>query len=64
MVYACGHAPAVVTSLYEISGVESQSSVAVANPVFAGNVLCVHCMVMFGGQVIKGGALLAKMESI
>ena len=39
------------------SGIASQLSVAVALPVFAGKVLAVHSIVVFGGQVIIGGVL-------
>lgn len=56
IVLSCGHAPPTVTSLKVIVGVGSQS-VAVADPVFAGNVLAVHWMVKFGGQEIVGGVL-------
>jgi hypothetical protein len=57
MVYSCGHAPAAVTSAEVIVGVASQLSVAVAVPVFAGKVLAVQRMVIFGGQVSTGPAL-------
>jgi hypothetical protein len=56
MVLSCGHPPGAVESVNPIVGVKSQS-VAVAVPVFAGAVLAVHCMVIFGGQVIVGGTL-------
>ena len=56
MVNSCGHAPPTVTSVEVIVGVASQS-VAVAVPVFAGNVLAVHCMVTLAGQVITGATL-------
>ena len=58
IVYSCGHAPAMVTSVEVIVGVVSQLSVAVATP-FAppGAVLAVHWIVRFGGQVITGGVL-------
>ena len=41
IVLSCGHPPATVTSLNVTAGVE-QLSVAIAVPVFAGNVLAVH----------------------
>ena len=58
IVYSCGHAPPVVTSLEVMVGVRSQLSVAVAVP-FAppGAVLAVHWIVMLGGQVITGAML-------
>lgn len=56
MVNSCGHPPPTVTSLNPIVGDASQST-AVADPVLAGNVLAVHCMVTFAGQVITGAAL-------
>ena len=42
IVSLCGQFPPAVTSLKVIVGVASQLSVAVAVPVFAGNVLAVH----------------------
>ena len=42
MVPSCGHAPATDMSVEVIVGVASQSSVAVAVPVLAGNVLAVR----------------------
>ena len=42
MVNSCGHAPPATTSLETMTGALSQLSVAVAVPVFAGNVLAVH----------------------
>ena len=54
MVLSCGHPPPTMTSVDVMVGVRSQS-VAVAMPVLAGNVLAVHSMVMFAGQVIAGG---------
>ena len=56
MVLSCGQMPPTVTSLKVIVGVASQS-VAVADPVLAGNVLAVHCIVTLIGQVITGGVL-------
>src|SRR4030095_8973007 len=47
----------MVTSLNVMAGVLSQLSVAVALPVFAGNVLAVHSIVIFGGQVMIGAWL-------
>ena len=44
----------MVTSLGIIVSAISQSSVAVAVPVFAGNVLAEHEIVTFAGQVITG----------
>jgi hypothetical protein len=58
-----GQDPAIVTSLKVIAGVASQLSVAVALPVFAGNVLEEHSIVIFGGQVIMG-AWLSSTEMI
>jgi hypothetical protein len=57
MVYSCGQLPATVTSDEVKFGVTSQRSVAVGVPVFAGSVLAVHNIVMFGGQVKEGGVL-------
>ena len=58
IVYSCGQAPPMVTSVDVMVGVRSQLSVAVAVP-FAppGAVLAVHSMVRFGGQVMTGGVL-------
>jgi hypothetical protein len=55
MVVNTGHDPATVTSLNVIVGEATQLSVAVAVPVAGGNVLAVHWMVTFAGQVIVGG---------
>ena len=53
IVYSCGQVgDAVVTSAYVIVGMTSQLSVAVAEPVLAGNVLAVHSIVTLIGQVI------------
>ena len=49
-----GHPPLAVISVKVMVGEVSQLSVAVAVPVLAGNVLAVHCMVTFEGQVIVG----------
>lgn len=57
IVYSCAHPPATVTSVDVIVGVASQLSVAVAVPVRAGNVLSVHSIVTFAGQVIVGPTL-------
>jgi hypothetical protein len=57
IVYSCGHPPATVTSVEVIVGVPSQLSVAVAVPVFAGNVLAVQSTVTLAGQVMVGAAL-------
>ena len=46
-----------MTSLYSSAGALSQLSVPVAKPVFAGNVLAVHSIVIFTGQVMTGGVL-------
>lgn len=54
IVLSCGQAPATVASLNVIVGVASQLSEDVAFPVFAGSVLAVHWIVIFGGQVIDG----------
>lgn len=54
IVLSCGHTPATVTSEKVIVAELSQLSVAVAVPVFAGNVLAVHRMVIFAGQVMAG----------
>jgi hypothetical protein len=55
MVRSCGHAPPVMISVKPISSMPSQLSVAVAEPVAAGNVFAVQAMVTFAGQVITGG---------
>ena len=47
--------PATVTSVYEIEGVGSQASVAVALPSEAGVVLDKQSTVTFAGQVSTGG---------
>ena len=57
IVLSCAQAPATVTSVKVTSGVPSQLSVAVAEPVLAGNVLAVHWMVTFAGQVTTGATL-------
>ena len=57
IVNSCGHAPPTVTSLDVTVGDASQLSVAVAVPVFAGNVLAVHSIVIFAGQVMVGPKL-------
>jgi hypothetical protein len=58
MVYSCGHVgEATVTSLKVTVGIASQLSVAVAVPVFAGNVLAVHSIVVLAGHVIIGAVL-------
>jgi hypothetical protein len=54
MVRSAGQLPPTVTSEKVIVGELSQPSVAVAVPVFAGNVLAVHSIVTFAGQVITG----------
>jgi len=46
MIRSCGQPPATVTSVNVIPNVE-QLSVAVYEPVFAGNVLAVHSLVTF-----------------
>lgn len=56
MVLSWGHAPPATWSTKVMASVGSQS-VAVAVPVLTGNVLDVHWMVTFGGQVIVGGVL-------
>jgi len=60
IVRSCGHDPATVTSLNVNVAVASQLSVAVGLPVLAGNVLAVHCTVVFAGQVITGGVLSSR----
>ena len=57
IVYSCAQAPATVTSEDVIVGVASQLSVAVADPVLAGNVLAVQRIVTFAGQVMAGATL-------
>ena len=58
IVYSCGQAPPVVTSLKSTAGAGSQLSEAVAEPVLAGSVLSSHSTVMLAGQrVITGGVL-------
>jgi hypothetical protein len=49
--------PATVTSLKPIIGLAVQLSVAVAEPVFAGSVLAVQEIVVFGGHVMAGAWL-------
>ena len=61
IVYSCGHAPAIVISLETTVGAASQLSVTVGVPVFAGNVLALHDIVTFGGQVITGGVLSSSV---
>ena len=46
-----------MTSLKVKAKEASQLSDPVAVPVLAGNVLAVHCIVTFGGQLIEGGVL-------
>ena len=53
MLYSFGHEPLVVTSAKFKVGTP-QLSVAVADPVFGGSVLAVHCIVTFAGQVMVG----------
>jgi hypothetical protein len=57
MITSWGHAPPEVASVNSIAGRLSQLSVAVAVPVFAGNVLAVQAMVTLAGQLIAGGTL-------
>jgi hypothetical protein len=57
MIYSCGHPPPTVTSEDVIVGAVSHRSVAVAVPVFAGNVLAVHSIVNDAGQVINGACV-------
>jgi hypothetical protein len=57
MVYSCAQAPDTVASVKLTSGDSSHTSMAVAVPVLAGNVLAVHRMVMLAGQVIVGATL-------
>ena len=57
IVLSCGHPPATVASLKVTVGAAAQLSVAVAEPVLAGSVLAVHCMVTLAGQVIAGAWL-------
>ena len=57
IVRSCGHIPPTVTSENPIIGFAVQLSVAVALPVFAGKVLAVQLMVVFGGHVIAGAWL-------
>lgn len=54
IVLSCGQPAPTVTSEKVNVGVASQLSVAVGDPVAAGSVLAVHCMVIFGGQVMVG----------
>ena len=56
IVFSSGHEPPTIMSEEVIIYVE-QLSDAVAVPVLAGNVLSVQAMVMFAGQVMRGGAL-------
>jgi len=55
IVYSSGHNPAAVTSLKVMVGARVQLSVAVAVPVFSGNVLASHSMDTPAGQVMTGG---------
>jgi hypothetical protein len=55
IVLSCGQEPATVTSLKVNNKTASQLSVPVGLPVFAGNVLSEHCIVILGGQLIDGG---------
>jgi hypothetical protein len=57
IVDSCGHGPPVIISVNVIPGLASQLSVAVADPVAAGNVLAVHAIVRFGGHVIEGAVV-------
>jgi hypothetical protein len=54
IVSSCGQLPETVTSVEAITGAPSQLSVAVAVPVFAGNVLSVHSIVISIGHTIAG----------
>ena len=54
---------AVVTSLKVMAGAVSQLSVAVAFPVMAGNVLAVHSIVEFPGQ-LNTGEILSVMTIV
>ena len=44
-----------MASVNVTTGASSQLSVAVAEPVLAGKVLAVHCMVTLAGHVMTGG---------
>ena len=52
ILYDCVQGPAMVLSEEVMTGEGSQLSVAVAKPLSAGNVLAVHWIVTFAGQVI------------
>ena len=57
MVYSCGQAPAVVTSVNVIVNDASQLSFDVGDPVLAGNVLAVQSIVTLAGHVIVGATI-------
>lgn len=57
IVLSCGQSPATVASVKSTTGTASQLSVAVAEPVLAGRVLAVHCIVILAGQVMAGAVL-------
>lgn len=61
IVRSCGQSPPTDTSVKFTSGAGSQLSVAVADPVFGGNVLAVHSMVTLGGQEITGAVSSVTM---
>jgi hypothetical protein len=54
IVYFCGQVPATVASVNVMVGVASQLSLEVGEPVLAGNVLAVHRIVTFAGQLMTG----------
>ena len=65
IVYSCGHAPPIVTSVDVMVGVKSQLSVAVAVPfVPPGAVLAVHWMVILGGQKVITGGVLSSTKMV
>jgi hypothetical protein len=57
MTNSCGHAPCETTSANVTVGTIPQLPVAVAVPVFAGNVLSSHSMVTSAGHMMEGGPL-------
>ena len=61
IVRSWGQIPPTDTSVKLTSGAESQLSVAVADLVFGGNVLAVHCIVTFAGQVMPGTVVSVTM---
>ncbi len=57
IVNSCGHAPGVTRSVNVTTGLGSQLSVQLAEPVLAGSVGTSHSIVTSAGHVITGGVL-------